>query len=124
MSIVEFDESTVRHFYCGTGTADPKWLIEDHIQGSGNEGIYVFLVQIKDLSEEFHRKYSRFYKTIQWANVFCHQIKLSDKFYDDFFYKINVVGFVEIIKNNRVSSKWIEKNFYRIPPEVWVKVYE
>jgi hypothetical protein len=83
-----------------------------------------YLKGIPDLSEEFHRKYYKRYDLQSWDYVFLYQTKLSEQFYDDFFHMMTKFCLSVIIKNNRVSSKWVEKNLHRIPQEVWKGVYK
>ncbi len=83
----------------------------------------IFLENITDLSEEFHREFSQYYNLSHWYKMFRNQTKLSEQFYDDFFHKIDYESLAVIIRSGRVSNKWVEKNLYKISDEVWEKVY-
>jgi hypothetical protein len=122
---IKRDEERIKEYYVRYYKVERETM--DWFSANWFNHYFLFLEEIPDLSEEFHRKYYSFYElTLHWGFVFFYQTNLSEQFYDDFFG--NMVRLEDklsvIIRNNRVSSKWIEKNLYRIPPEVWNKVYE
>jgi hypothetical protein len=128
---IKRDEERVKKYYEDSLKLEIAGNLANWFNTDWFNRFFLFINDITDLSEEFHRKYSSFYKkTTHWYYVFFFQTQLSEQFYDDFFEKMAYVEdqLATIIRHNRVSSKWIEKNLHRIPDEVWkevwTKVYE
>lgn len=90
-----------------------------------------YMRDITDLSEEFHRKYAKHYRSTQWYNVVSYQTNFPEDLYDLVLEEegarlfISIIHFlIYLISNNKVSENWIKRNLYRIPPKVWSQVYE
>jgi hypothetical protein len=91
-----------------------------------------YMRDIPNLSEEFHRKYAKHYQSTQWYLVASCQTNFPEDLYDLSLENsssgrclfISPANFLtHLIKSNKVSEGWIRRNFYRIPPKVWEKVY-
>jgi hypothetical protein len=126
MNNIEKDEERVTQHYI-------KMFI-DNVRG--NLFYYIctyssYLMRIPDLSEEFHRKYAPYYDGTHWYTISNHQTNFPEDLYDLALDNTNRPLFIgvnhfikHLISNNKVSEKWIKRNFHRIPPEMWQKVYE
>jgi hypothetical protein len=83
----------------------------------------LFLSHIKDLSEEFHRKYATFYKESHWDNIAFDQTELSEQFYEDFLNKFRPFAKSELIISKKISEEFIKKHLEDFDQECWSWVY-
>jgi hypothetical protein len=117
--IIEKDVKRIFDFYEEVSfephhyTVDKEWMAKH----------YMFLESIKDLSEEFHRKYSTLYNESHWRRIAFYQTELPEQFYEDFLDKFKSIAKSELIINNKVSIEFIKKHSEAFDTVVWGMVY-
>jgi hypothetical protein len=117
--VVKYDEQRILCYYKNNPQDLNMILTIEHIL---KNGYVLFLGQLEDLSEEFHRKYEPLYNQYHW-NLMPNQLKLSNQFYEEFFNEFNIFRKADLIRNNKVSEEFIKKYSRSFEPEIWKMVY-